>query len=70
MSVLVYTEHAEGKFKKSSFEVVSYGGAVAQQLGTNLVALSIGNVSSEELNKLAHILLNALHQVKYLVNLN
>jgi electron transfer flavoprotein alpha subunit len=53
MSVLVYTEHAEGKFKKSSFEVVSYGAAVAQQLGTNLVALSIGNVSSDELNKLA-----------------
>ncbi len=54
MSVLVYTEHAEGKFKKSSFEVVSYGAAVAQQLGTNLVALSIGNVASDELNKLAH----------------
>lgn len=53
MSVLVYTEHAEGKFKKSSFEVVSYGAAIAQQLGTNLVALSIGNVSSDELNKLA-----------------
>ena len=50
MSVLVYTEHAEGKFKKSSFEVVSYGAAVAQQLGTNLVALSIGNVASDELN--------------------
>ena len=53
MSVLVYTEHAEGKFKKSSFEVVSYGAAIAQQLGTNLVAISIGNVSSDELNKLA-----------------
>ena len=53
MSVLVYTEHAEGKFKKSSFEVVSYGTAIAQQLGTNLVAISIGNVSSDELNKLA-----------------
>ncbi|MFM7014916.1 MAG: electron transfer flavoprotein subunit alpha/FixB family protein [Bacteroidota bacterium] len=54
MSVLVYTEHAEGKFKKSSFEVVSYGAAVAKQLGTHLVALSIGNVSSDELNKLAN----------------
>ncbi len=53
MSVLVYTEHSEGKFKKSSFEVVSYGAALAQQLGTNLVALSIGNVASDELNKLA-----------------
>lgn len=54
MSVLVYTEHAEGKFKKSSFEVVSYGASIAQQLGTNLVAISIGNVSSDELNKLAN----------------
>lgn len=49
MSVLVYVENAEGKFKKSIFEAVSYAKAVASQLNTNLVAISIGNVASSEL---------------------
>ena len=52
MSVLVYVEHAEGKFKKSTFEVVSYAKAIAQQLNTNLVALAIGNLSAEQLSSL------------------
>jgi len=52
MSVLVYVEHAEGKFKKSTFEVVSYAKAIAQQLNTNLVALAIGNLSAEQLSNL------------------
>jgi electron transfer flavoprotein alpha subunit len=52
MSVLVYVENADGKFKKSTFEVVSYAKAVADQLNTNVVAVSIGNVSSEDLNNL------------------
>lgn len=45
MSVLVYVENAEGKFKKSTFEAVSYAKEIADQLNTNLVALSIGNVA-------------------------
>nr|MBC7612076.1 electron transfer flavoprotein subunit alpha/FixB family protein [Pseudopedobacter sp.] len=52
MSVLVYVENAEGKFKKSIFEAVSYAKAVANQLGTNLVAISIGNVASSDLENL------------------
>ena len=52
MSVLVYVENADGKFKKSIFEVVSYAKAVADQLNTNLIALSIGNVSQENLSSL------------------
>lgn len=52
MSVLVYVEHAEGKFKKSTFEVVSYAKAIAQQLNTNLIALAIGNLSAEQLSSL------------------
>ncbi|MFA6945508.1 MAG: electron transfer flavoprotein subunit alpha/FixB family protein [Pedobacter sp.] len=49
MSVLVYVENAEDKFKKSTFEVVSYASAVAEQLKTDLIAISIGNVSQEDL---------------------
>lgn len=52
MSVLVYVENAEGKFKKSTFEVVSYAAAVAAQLNTTLSAISIGNVSQEDLSSL------------------
>jgi electron transfer flavoprotein alpha subunit len=52
MSVLVYVENAEGKFKKSIFEVVSYAKAIAKQMNTNLIAISIGNVASSELENL------------------
>jgi len=52
MSVLVYVENAEGKFKKSIFEVVSYAAAVAEQLKTELIAISIGNVSPDDLSSL------------------
>ncbi|WP_428331307.1 electron transfer flavoprotein subunit alpha/FixB family protein [Mucilaginibacter sp.] len=52
MSVLVYTENVDGKFKKSTFEAVSYARAVADQNNTSLVAISIGNVSADELTSL------------------
>lgn len=54
MSVLVYVENAEGKFKKSIFEVVSYANAVAKQLNTDLIAISIGDVSTTELQILGN----------------
>ncbi|MEQ6123151.1 electron transfer flavoprotein subunit alpha/FixB family protein [Pseudotenacibaculum sp. MALMAid0570] len=49
MSVLVYASSTDGKFKKSAFEVVSYGKKVAEQLGTNLVALTINAENASEL---------------------
>jgi electron transfer flavoprotein alpha subunit len=52
MSILVYTENTQGKFKKSTFEIVSYAFAVAKQLNTTVTAISVGDVSDEELNKL------------------
>lgn len=52
MSVLVYVENAGGKFKKSTFEVVSYAAAVAEQLKTELVAISIGDLSQNDLSSL------------------
>jgi electron transfer flavoprotein alpha subunit len=54
MSVLIYTENWDGKFKKLSHELVSYGKQLAQQLNTECVALSIGNVSDEELKTLGN----------------
>ncbi|WP_442592144.1 electron transfer flavoprotein subunit alpha/FixB family protein [Pedobacter sp. AW31-3R] len=52
MSVLVYVEQVEGKFKKSVFEAVSYAKAIADQLSTTLSAISIGSVEEAELNAL------------------
>ncbi|RYZ90546.1 MAG: hypothetical protein EOP06_07800 [Proteobacteria bacterium] len=52
MSVLVYVENAEGKFKKSIFETVSYAKSIATHLNTPLVAISIGNVAAAELENL------------------
>jgi electron transfer flavoprotein alpha subunit len=67
MSVLVYTESENGKFKKTAFEVASYAKAVASQLGTTVTAVTVNaadasalasygvdkvlNISSSELDK-------------------
>ena len=52
MPLIVYAENAEGRFKKSTFEVVSYGRALADKLQTSLTALVIGQVQEQELLKL------------------
>jgi electron transfer flavoprotein alpha subunit len=54
MAVLAYTENWDGKFKKISFELVSYAHQLAVQMGTHAVVLSIGNVAEEELKRLGH----------------
>lgn len=53
MSVLVYIENTQGRFKKSAFEIISFAKAIAVKLNLPLVALSIGNVTEEELKKAA-----------------
>ncbi len=52
MTILTYTENWDGKFKKLSFELVSYAAAIAKELGTTVTALSIGEVADDELKKL------------------
>ena len=54
MSVLVYTENWEGKFKKLSFELISYANGIARMLGTTVTAVSIGKVEENELKKLGN----------------
>lgn len=54
MSILVYTENWDGKFKKLSFELVSYAAAIAKEMGISVTAVSIGNVSEEELKSLGN----------------
>ena len=54
MSVLVYTENWDGKFKKLSFELVSYATAIAKEMGGEASALSLGAVGDDELAKLGN----------------
>jgi len=54
MSVLVYSQNWDGKFKKSSFELVSYASRVAEMLSVPVIALSIGAVDNDELKKLGN----------------
>ena len=46
MSVLVFADASEGKFKKTAFEVVSYGKKVSEQLGTDIVVLTINAIDT------------------------
>jgi len=41
MSVLVFTESEEGKFKKTAYEVVSYARGIADMMNTTVTALTI-----------------------------
>jgi len=54
MSVLVYTENWDGKFKKLSYELVSYASSVADMLKIELIALTIGKANDDELRKLGN----------------
>ena len=54
MSVLVYTENWDGRFKKLSYELVSYAKSVAELTGGDVTALSIGSVDQDELSSLGN----------------
>ena len=47
MSLLIYAESVDGKFKKVAFELASYAKKVAESLGTTVTAVTVnaGNVS-------------------------
>ena len=49
MSVLVFADSSEGKFKKTAFEVVSYGKKVAELMGASMTTLSINGGTASEL---------------------
>ena len=51
MSVLVYTESEQGKFKKTALEAASYAKAVADQMGTTVTAVAINANDTSELGQ-------------------
>ena len=54
MSIIVYAESWEGKFRKSTFEAVSYAKKISELFQTNVKSISIGNVDEDELKKLSN----------------
>lgn len=52
MAVVVFAESIEGKFKKSTYEAVSYAKETANLLGSKVVAVSIGNVAEADMKAL------------------
>lgn len=53
MSLLVYIEKPDGKFRKQSFELASYAGEMAKLLTIEAIAITIGNTEDGELLKLS-----------------
>ena len=51
MSVLIYTEFSEGKFKKVALELASYAKKVAESLGTTVTAVTVNAGDVSELGK-------------------
>lgn len=51
MSILIYAESAEGKFKKVAFELASYAKKLAETLNTTVTALTINASDVSELSK-------------------
>ncbi|MES2812556.1 MAG: electron transfer flavoprotein subunit alpha/FixB family protein [Bacteroidota bacterium] len=51
MSILIYAESAEGKFKKVAFELASYAKKIAETTGQTVTALTINMSDVSELSK-------------------
>lgn len=64
MSVLIFVDQSEGHIKKASFEALTYGVKVAEQLGTTAEALVLGSVS-DDLASLGKYGVKKVHQVNH-----
>jgi electron transfer flavoprotein alpha subunit len=60
--VLVFTDHSDSEIKKPSYEVLSYGAALAQKLNTSAEALILGTVK-DDLSALGNYGVSKVHQV-------
>ena len=60
--VLIYIDQAEQQIKKSSLEAISYGAALAKQLGVSAEGILLGTVT-DDLAGLGKYGLQKIHQV-------
>ena len=52
--VIIFAENFDGLFKKATFEAVSYGARIAEQMGGEAIAVSLGEVADNELKNLGN----------------
>ena len=48
MSILVYAETQDGKYKKAAFEAISYAKSIAEQSGDTVTAVAINATDSSD----------------------
>ena len=60
MSITVYTENWEGKFRKSTFEAVCYAKKIADMSNEEVKAISVGEIDENELKKLSNFGANTI----------
>ena len=73
MSVLVYTESENGKFKKAALECVSYAKAIADEMGTSVTAVAVnandtdalGNYGATKVLNVSNDSLNTFNAKQY-----
>jgi electron transfer flavoprotein alpha subunit len=63
MSILIFLDQSEGKIKKSSFEVASYGAKLAEQMNTSAEGIVLGDVT-DDIASLGKYGLKKIHTVK------
>ncbi len=63
MSVLIVIDHSDGHIKKASQEALSYGAAIAEQMGTTAEGLVLGS-PSEDIAALGQYGVTKIHQVQ------
>ena len=54
MSIIVYAESWEGKFRKSTFEAISYAKKISEGLQKDVKSICVGSIDEDELKKLGH----------------
>ncbi len=64
MSVLLFAEHSEETFKKSVLEAATYAYDLAQKIGTELHAVSIGQIEEKVLKSLGSYGVSKIHTIK------
>jgi electron transfer flavoprotein alpha subunit len=70
MSVFIFIDHSDGHVKKASLEALSYGAALAAQLGTSAEGILLGTLSSDPaalgkygIKKILHLAQDSLNRL-------
>jgi len=61
--VLLFAENSNGALKKPIFEAATYAYDLAQAMGTSVAAVSVGQISDSELQKLGNYGINKVYKI-------